>query len=321
MGGKATKPEALYAWDEKADRLAVGSFGSVYKGAPKRPRSYEHVHVAPSAVAIKVVGTRRVGASERSKFHREFEILRTLKHAHIVQFLEIFEEKSRLTLVFELMEGGRLDERLRDIGGCLCEAEALATIKTLCLALDYLHRDMHIVHRDLKPENLLYASRARTDADLRLCDFGFARHLPTTSEAASTGGGGGGGGGGDGGLRMRTVCGSPEYVAPEHLACISPHLRVSPCISSAGVRLARVCGARGPQGERLLWHGLRHVVGWRAAALDAQRMLHWCSNPGLASSPAAATDLVFESLCCGQGACPFVDDGDKPRLYRSILQV
>jgi len=160
-GAKATKPEALYAWNEKADRLAVGSFGSVYKAAPKRLRSYEHVHVAPSADAIKVVGTRRMAKSERIKLHREFEILRTLKHAHIVQFLEIFEEKSRLTLVFELMEGGRLDVRLRDSGGRLCEAEALATLKTLCLALDDLHRDMHIVHRDLKPENLLYASRAR----------------------------------------------------------------------------------------------------------------------------------------------------------------
>ena len=241
MGAKATKPEALYAWDEKADRLAVGSFGSVYKAAPKRLRSYEHVHVAPSAVAIKVVGTRRMAKSERIKLHREFEILRTLKHAHIVQFLEIFEEKSRLTLVFELMEGGRLDVRLRDSGGRLCEAEALATLKTLCLALDYLHRDMHIVHRDLKPENLLYASRARTDADLRLCDFGFARHLPTTSEAASTGGGG------DGELRMRTVCGSPEYVAPEVLrgngysgtgcdmwsAGVMLHLMLSVCCTGA----------------------------------------------------------------------------------------
>ena len=58
--------------------------------------------------------------------------------------------------------------------------------------LDFLHRNQ-TVHRDLKPENLLLANE-EDDCDIKLADFGFAKHL---SE------------------RLDTVCGTPDYIAPE----------------------------------------------------------------------------------------------------------
>mmetsp|Transcript_73483 Transcript_73483/g.110857 ORF Transcript_73483/g.110857 Transcript_73483/m.110857 type:complete len:97 (-) Transcript_73483:381-671(-) len=57
---------------------------------------------------------------------------------------------------------------------------------------EYMH-SKNIVYRDLKPENILIAS----DGYLKLTDFGFAKYLE--------------------GGRTYTLCGTPEYLAPEIL--------------------------------------------------------------------------------------------------------
>ena len=53
--------------------------------------------------------------------------------------------------------------------------------------------DRGIAHRDIKPENILYVDP--TCAAVKLCDFGFAVACGTR--------------------RVKTVCGSPQYMAPE----------------------------------------------------------------------------------------------------------
>jgi len=59
----------------------------------------------------------------------------------------------------------------------------------VALALDYLHR-MGIIYRDLKPENILLAR----DGHIKLTDFGFATKCYSTTT---------------------TLCGTPDYIAPE----------------------------------------------------------------------------------------------------------
>ena len=56
---------------------------------------------------------------------------------------------------------------------------------------EYMH-GLNIIYRDLKPENLLINS----DGYLKITDFGFAKVVPK---------------------KTYTLCGTPEYIAPEIL--------------------------------------------------------------------------------------------------------
>merc|ERR1719230_1377984 len=82
----------------------------------------------------------------------------------------------------------------------LSEAEAMFYIYDLIVALKYLHRHK-VIHRDLKLGNLFL------DADVRLKvgDFGLAAQLEHDGE------------------KKRTVCGTPNYIAPEILEGKSGH--------------------------------------------------------------------------------------------------
>jgi serine/threonine protein kinase len=71
---------------------------------------------------------------------------------------------------------------------------ALFYITEIVCALDYLH-SLKIAYRDLKPENLLVAA----DGHLRITDFGFAKQIDQ---------------------RSFTLCGTPEYLAPEIIMSI-----------------------------------------------------------------------------------------------------
>lgn len=99
--------------------------------------------------------------------------------------LHAFESPTAYFLVFEIMRGGELFDRLVKKDN-YTEREAMQTVSPLIDAIRLLHSH-HIVHRDIKPENLLYKDESEHSV-LKLADFGMAK-LCRDGEMVSSGSG------------------------------------------------------------------------------------------------------------------------------------
>ncbi|KAJ3271761.1 hypothetical protein HDV01_006369 [Terramyces sp. JEL0728] len=91
-------------------------------------------------------------------------------------------------LLLEFVIGGEMFSHLRRAGRFSNEMTKFYASE-ITLALVYLH-NMDIIYRDLKPENLLLDHQGH----IKIADFGFAKIVPD---------------------RTWTLCGTPEYLAPE----------------------------------------------------------------------------------------------------------
>jgi len=153
--------------------------------------------------AIKIIDKKALKGKEDS-LENEIRVLKRLKHPNIVALLEVFEDKTKVYLVMELVTGGELFDRIVEKGS-YSEKDAADLIKQVLSAVAYMH-DQGVVHRDLKPENLLYYSNGQAlkkhcpdpDSKIMISDFGLSK-----MEESGV---------------MATACGTPGYVAPEVLA-------------------------------------------------------------------------------------------------------
>jgi serine/threonine-protein kinase CTR1 len=148
-------------------------------------------------VAVKTIAATRVGEAAVAEFRREASILSALRHPNIVLFLgTAVLEDGALAVVSEFMVRGSLHDLLHS-------AEPLDGAALLGIALDaaqgmeYLHlRSPPVVHRDLKSHNLLVGR----GLVVKVSDFGLSSLQPA------------------GGVDvMRTLCGTPCWMAPELL--------------------------------------------------------------------------------------------------------
>ena len=129
----------------------------------------------------------------KKKLINEIKIHKKLNNSNIVGFEKFFEDKDNVYILLELCSNQTLRElvkrRIR-----LNELEVQCYTLQIIRALKYLHNH-RIIHRDLKLGNLFLTSKL----ELKLGDFGLAAKLEYD------------------GQRRKTVCGTPNYVAPEIL--------------------------------------------------------------------------------------------------------
>ncbi|KAM5158196.1 serine/threonine-protein kinase H2 [Mantella aurantiaca] len=144
--------------------------------------------------AIKMIETRAKEGKEVCEV--ELNILRRVSHHNIIQLIEVFEAHDRVYMVMELATGGELFDRII-AKGSFTERDATKVLQMVLDGINYLH-GLGITHRDLKPENLLYYHPG-ADSKILVTDFGLANA----------------GNGKCGDWSMRTICGTPEYIAPE----------------------------------------------------------------------------------------------------------
>lgn len=110
--------------------------------------------------AAKFIKKRRLSSSRRGvsreEIEREVNILREIQHSNIITLHDIFENKTDVILILELVSGGELFDFLAEKES-LTEEEATQFLKQILDGVQYLH-SKRIAHFDLKV-SLLCGSR------------------------------------------------------------------------------------------------------------------------------------------------------------------
>ena len=109
----------------------------------------------------------------RELFEREAKVLYELKHPQIPSFQAWLEDKGRLFLVQEYVDGKTYSELLADRtqkGQVFSEAEVIQWLRDLLPVLEHIHtRTQPIIHRDISPDNIMLP---KGQSPPMLIDFG-----------------------------------------------------------------------------------------------------------------------------------------------------
>jgi len=123
----------------------------------------------------------------------ERNVLEAVSHPFIVQLHYAFQTPSKLYFVLEFCPGGELFFHLSRASR-FSEGRCRFYASEILLAIEYLHR-LNIIYRDLKPENILLD----LEGHVKLTDFGLSKEGISDNYGATS------------------MCGTPEYLAPEIL--------------------------------------------------------------------------------------------------------
>ncbi|KAK5188601.1 Protein kinase protein rad53, partial [Exophiala xenobiotica] len=155
----------------KREELGKGAFGRVRK-------------VLDATTGYEYAGKEFF---HKKGWEKEVEIMKCLRHAHIVQFIDSKTAPNPF-IVMEYLPLGNLaaQDQVSSVSDTYILVVCNQSLKGLCC----LH-GQNITHRDLKPENILL--RSRTPIHIKLADFGLAQDRSD----------------------LKTFCGSRMYAAPE----------------------------------------------------------------------------------------------------------
>ncbi|KAL6050830.1 Serine/threonine-protein kinase plk1 [Balamuthia mandrillaris] len=165
--------------------LGKGGFAHVYEVTAMDTGVKYAAKVVPKASLEKT--------STKQKLVSEIKLHHMLRHKHIVRFHCFFEDQVNVYILMELCENKSMMELIRQ-RKTLTEEEARYYLLQMLDALAYMH-SRRIIHRDLKLGNMLL----NKNMEVKIGDFGLATRLANHSE------------------RRKTVCGTPNYIAPEIL--------------------------------------------------------------------------------------------------------
>ena len=204
------RAQIIHNW-KLGKKLGSGTFAEV--------RVAHKIDNPKEKAAVKVIDLAALSRSSRKTRDEislqvlgEIAYLKQLHHKHVVELYDVAFTEDQAFLIMEFAAGGDMFDLVRD-GGAFDEVDARFYFRQLVSALEYCHCNF-VVHRDLKLENLLLS---KNKATVKLADFGLSNRLVP-------------------GRPFETLCGSPQYTAPEVL-CGSSYVGPASDVWSLGVVL------------------------------------------------------------------------------------
>ncbi|RPA90121.1 Pkinase-domain-containing protein [Choiromyces venosus 120613-1] len=185
----ATPPQVLQDTRGRAEydrgrQLGEGGFARCFLVQNKEGELF-----AAKTVAKKSLQNQRM----KAKFFGEIQVHKTMIHPNVVKFIECFEDNDNIYMILELCPNKSLMDMLR-ARKRFTEPETRFFLLQLLGALKYMH-GKKVIHRDLKLGNIFLDA----DMNIKIGDFGLAALLVNEND------------------RKRTICGTPNYIAPEVL--------------------------------------------------------------------------------------------------------
>lgn len=166
--------------------LGKGGFAKCFEISDADTKEVFAGKIVPKSLLLK--------PHQKEKMSMEISIHRSLAHQHVVGFHGFFEDSDFVFVVLELCRRRSLLE-LHKRRKALTEPEARYYLRQIVLGCQYLHRNQ-VIHRDLKLGNLFL----NEDLEVKIGDFGLATKVEYEGE------------------RKKTLCGTPNYIAPEVLS-------------------------------------------------------------------------------------------------------
>lgn len=162
--------------------LGIGTFGKVWLVSYKR---------TGKPYALKMLNKREIiGHHQVDGVIREKNIMASIKHPFVVNLVCTFQDDRSLLMLIDLVQGGELFSVIHtETRDGVPNTNARFYASCILESLSHLHY-RHICYRDLKPENILIDNLGYCV----LVDLGFAKIVMD---------------------KTYTLCGTPEYLAPE----------------------------------------------------------------------------------------------------------
>jgi polo-like kinase 1 len=170
---------------ERGKFLGKGGFAKCYELKDKATGDIVAGKIVPKSMLTK--------SHQKEKMAQEIRLHKMLRHSYIVKLNSYFEDPNFVYVILELCRKKSLME-LHKRRQAITEPETRYFMRQMLLGCEYLHENK-IIHRDLKLGNVFL----NDDLEIKIGDFGLATKVDYDGE------------------RKKTLCGTPNYIAPEVL--------------------------------------------------------------------------------------------------------
>ena len=175
-------PETMHVY-RKGKKLGGGGFGEVYEFIDNETGEIR---------AAKIISLKKLeNPQSNESYYNEYKFNNSIDYKYICKCFSTFKDNENAYFILEYQPNKTLSDLINNRYS-LTEIEVKHYCYELLLAMEYLH-NRNIIHRDIKLSNVLLSDKM----EVKLCDFGLAIE--------------------NRGENNKTICGTPNYIAPEIL--------------------------------------------------------------------------------------------------------